>query len=74
MFLGSCKLAFKTTKWDNNVSRGLFALYAVAAAMLVSAVAFGGLDQFFFGPAQAEEQGNLVVKRLSLDGASLNMW
>lgn len=74
MVFGKCKLTFKTTKWDNNVSGGLFALYAVAAVLLVSAAAFGALGQSYFRPAQAEDQGNLVVKRLSLDGASLNMW
>jgi hypothetical protein len=42
--------------------------------MLVLAAASGILGHSFFGAAQAEEQGNLVVKRQSLDGASLNMW
>jgi hypothetical protein len=71
MFFGRCKLTLKQTT-KGNVAMGLLA--ATVAAMLALAAASGTLGHSLFGAAQAEEQSNLVVKRQSLDGASLNMW
>lgn len=70
MFFGNCKLTFKHTTKE-KVATGLLSATAV---MLISAAALGALGQSFFGVAQAQGQGNLVVNRQSLDGKSLNMW
>ena len=70
MFFGNCKLTFKHTTKE-KIATGLLSATAV---MLISAAALGALSQSFFGVAQAQGQGNLVVDRQSLDGKNLNMW
>lgn len=70
MFFRECKLTLQ-----NNAATRLPAASAIAAiTMLLLGAVLGALGHSLVGAAQAEEQGNLVVKRQSLDGTNLNMW